>query len=360
MLEKRVAKGNRYPIINGFDNNRGSTKFKRQADISRVDYVISRINRLISTTRNFSLIRKTYVNYTSVVMAIRKNQYPIEAILRGNNSTPDGGSICASNLDDLLLVAHLKYHKGLNYDPIKGLLTIDLDLVSAGSFSYNNKENKVTLYGCGNNGDIISVFIENKYSLLPVEGKTVIDIGANIADSSIYFCLKGAARVIGLEPFPHNYVIAKKNIESNKLSTKVCLLLAGLGPNNKNISIPPEFSSNHESQARDFGEGIKVPILTLTDIIDKYDVSSQGIVLKMDCEGCEYESVISAPKDVLRSFDHIQIEYHRGYKNLKEKLEECGFKVSAERPLARRENIYTGFVYATRKISHSNIGLCIV
>jgi hypothetical protein len=45
----------------------------------------------------------------------------------------------------------------------------------------------------------------------------------------------------------------------------------------------------------------------------------------------------------------MQIEYHSGYKKIKEKLEECGCKVSAERPLARRENnLYLGFVFATR------------
>jgi FkbM family methyltransferase len=346
-----LQKGNRSPIFNGSDNNKESTRSKRQVIISRVDYIISHINKLRFYLRNFFLIRKAYVNYISVIMAIRKNQYPIQAILRSNNSIPDGGSVLISSLNELLLLAHLKDHKGLDYDLNKGLLTINLDFVSPGSFFYNSKENKLTLHGCGNNGDIISVFIENKYSFLPVEGKTVIDIGTNIADSTIYFCLKGAARVIGLEPFPHNYVIAKKNIESNKMSTKVSLLLAGLGPNIENISISPEYSSDHKSQARDFGEGIQVPILTLADIINKYNVSLQDTVLKMDCEGCEYESVFSAPRDVLRSFDHIQIEYHSGYKNLKEKLEECGFKVSVERPLAGRENsnIYLGFIYATRK-----------
>jgi FkbM family methyltransferase len=186
-----------------------------------------------------------------------------------------------------------------------------------------------------------------------VEGKTVIDVGANIADSTIYFCLKGATRVIGLEPFPYTYAIAKKNIESNNLSTKVSLLLAALGPSIESISITPEFTSNHESQARDFGEGIKIPILTLDEIINRYNLSSQPTVLKMDCEGCEYESVISAPLNVLRNFDHIQIEYHRGYKNLKEKLEKCGFKVLVKRPLARRDNsnLYIGSLYAIRKKS---------
>jgi FkbM family methyltransferase len=345
-----MLKGSRSPAFNSSDNSKGSNGTRGQVDISQVDYIIGRINQLRSKIRNFFLIRKAYANYKSIVMEIRKNRYPVQVIMRRVNGAPNDRRVLVSSLNELLLLAHLRDNKSLDYDPNEDLLTINLNLVSPGSFLYNNKENRLTVQGCKNNGDIVSVFIENRYSFLPVEGKTVIDIGANIADSAIYFCLKGAARVIGLEPFPHNYEIAKKNIETNKLSAKVSLLLAGLGPNNENMSISPEFSSNLDSRARHFGEGVQIPILTLANIIDKYDVTSQDAVLKMDCEGCEYESVFSAPKEVLRNFDHIQIEYHNGYKKLKEKLEECGFKVSAERPLARgNNNLYLGFVYATRR-----------
>ena len=48
-------------------------------------------------------------------------------------------------------------------------------------------------------------------------GKPIIfwDVGANIGDSSIYFALKGAKKVIALEPLPANYEMAVKNIELN-------------------------------------------------------------------------------------------------------------------------------------------------
>jgi FkbM family methyltransferase len=286
----------------------------------------------------------------NIVVAVSKNQYPIKAILRRDNRTSDDITFFSSNLKELLLLSHLKDHKGLDYDPKNGLLTISLDYFPPGAFSYTGKDNKLILQGCGNNGDIVSVFIENRYGFLPVTGKTVIDIGANIADSTIFFCLKGAARVIGLEPFPHNYEIAKKNIESNNLSTRVSLSLAGLGARTENIFISPDYSSDEGSQASNSGEGVKIPMLTLEDIIKRYNLSSSDVVLKMDCEGCEYESIGSASNDVLRRFEHIQIEYHSGYKVLKEKLEKCGFKVSVERPLARRDtNLYLGFIYATRK-----------
>jgi hypothetical protein len=53
----------------------------------------------------------------------------------------------------------------------------------------------------------------------------------------------------------------------------------------------------------------------------------------MDCEGCEYDVIFSSSKETLKRFSHIQIEYHYGYKNLKEKLEKCGFSVKVTRPV---------------------------
>jgi predicted RNA methylase len=66
------------------------------------------------------------------------------------------------------------------------------------------------LNGGTRNGDIRNIFVNNIYEHLPVEGRSVVDIGANIADSCIYFALHGANNVIGLEPFPRNYELAEK------------------------------------------------------------------------------------------------------------------------------------------------------
>jgi FkbM family methyltransferase len=286
----------------------------------------------------------------NVVTAIRRNQYPIKAILRSNNKNSDGITFYSPTVKELLLISYLNDHKGLDYDPINRQLTITLDNFPLGTFPHTGNRNKVILQGCGNNGDIISVFIENCYGFLPVVGKTVIDIGVNIGDSAIYFCLKGADRVIGFEPFPHNFEIARRNIESNKLSTKVSLSMAGLGSNSGNISISPDYYSNEGSQAANSGKGVEVPVLTLEEIIKKYVVSGSEAVLKMDCEGCEYETIGTAPIDALRRFEYIQIEYHKGYKTIREKLERCGFNVSVQRPLARRDaKLYLGFIYARRK-----------
>jgi hypothetical protein len=55
----------------------------------------------------------------------------------------------------------------------------------------------------------------------------------------------------------------------------------------------------------------------------------------MDCEDCEYESILSAYIDTLQKFSHMLVEYHRGYRDLKEKLQSSGFIVSVSRATYR-------------------------
>ena len=220
------------------------------------------------------------------------------------------------------------------------------------SLPYANNNSKVTLYGSITNGDSVSVFLDNIYGNLLVAGKTVIDIGANIADSSIYFAVRGAKKVIALEPFPENYEMAKRNVESNNLSDKITLLLAACAANRGFVTISPFDKAWLCSIVKDSSQGFKVPMLTLEDILKQNRLQKGELnILKMDCEGCEYESILSASRDVIRSFGYIQIEYHHGYKELKNKLEQNGFIVSITKPISvpNMENsgrMYVGDIYA--------------
>jgi len=220
--------------------------------------------------------------------------------------------------------------------------------------SYN--KTKLELYGVTSEGEIVDIFFKKIYEFLPVQGITIVDIGANIGDSCIYFALRGASKIIAIEPFPKNYDAAKKNIEVNNFSDNITLKLAGCAAKRGNITIDPLYQSDHSNSLMHFGHGVKIPLITLQDILTENKLWEDKAVLKMDCEGCEYESILFSTCDTLRFFSHIQIEYHNGYQNLKEKLEKCGFHVSVTGPLLVQSSsvvgkraLYVGQLYATRK-----------
>ena len=74
-------------------------------------------------------------------------------------------------------------------------------------------------------------------------------------------------------------------------------------------------------------------MVTLQDIIDKYEIPKSS-VLKIDCEGCEYDIIENISFETISYFSDIQIEYHSGYKKLKNKLESFGYTVKVSKPHA--------------------------
>jgi FkbM family methyltransferase len=324
-----------------------STIKRSNENISILEKITSQMHFIVKNrVMAFFIYYKLYRNYLNVIIRILRKKYPIEVILRNGHHITLHDHIEIMSLTSFLLVA--KNHSNEVEYNIKENKTTFLSL------PYANNNSKVTLYGSITNSEAVGIFLDNVYENLPVVGKTVIDIGANIADSSIYFAVRGAKKVIGLEPFPKNYEMAKRNVESNNLSDKITLLLAGCAANQGFVTISPFDKSWVGSSVKNSNQGFKVPMLTLEDILKQNNLQNRESIqniLKMDCEGCEYESILSASRDVIRSFSYIQIEYHYGYKDLKYKLEENGFIVSITKPklIPNSENgnrMYVGNIYA--------------
>lgn len=202
----------------------------------------------------------------------------------------------------------------------------------------------VKLHGMLKNGDYLGVFVKEDYKFLEPENEVVIDVGANIGDSAIYFLLRGARKVIALEPYPHSYFDAKRNLQENGFQDRIVLLNAGYGMKGE-ISVEDNKSSNGSSDLiASRNEGISIRLYTLRDLLDHFSIDSA--VLKMDCEGCEY-NLINESDNVLRKFKRILIEYHYGYKKLKNKLEQSGFSVRCSEPI----NFYESYKVANKYVS---------
>lgn len=181
----------------------------------------------------------------------------------------------------------------------------------------------------------------------------MIDIGAKIGDTAIYFALMGAKKVISVEPSQEIFKHAEKNLELNNLSSKVNLFLAGCS--NSITSIESNYAEqileNIENSIVISNDIKKIPTLSLEDLIKDYP--DDRLILKIDCEGCEYDNILNTPDHILKKFDQIQIEYHFGYSNLKNKLEKCGFNVSVSKPSGTGYfyplsalKIHVGYLYA--------------
>jgi FkbM family methyltransferase len=222
----------------------------------------------------------------------------------------------------------------------------DLRLTNEG-IAFRYKDHPIIL-DTGRFSDPDAVFFNEEYKFLNVNDCDVIDVGMNIGDSSIYFSMNGAKRVIGLEPYPYAFSIAEKNIRLNNINN-IMPINAGYGKDS-NVIVSEKISSNSSSLICS-DSGKEISIISLKTLINRYNIESA--VLKMDCEGCEY-SLMDEDNEVFTHIKMIQIEYHYGYKKLVEKLKDADFDVKYTLPAkfynrnAENPNMELGYIYAKR------------
>jgi len=77
-------------------------------------------------------------------------------------------------------------------------------------------------------GTILEIFDGKIYERLNVDNRVVVDVGAYIGDSTVYFALKGAKKVIAVEPHPVAYKELLENIKLNRLEDIVIPINAAL------------------------------------------------------------------------------------------------------------------------------------
>jgi len=201
-------------------------------------------------------------------------------------------------------------------------------------------------------GVIKENFIYEQYKWFDVKGKDVVDVGANIGDTAIYFALKGAKHVYAFEPYPYSYNIAKKNIKLNHLEDKITLLNEGCGKSGF-VTIKEEYENTGGTDLKNFKEGKKIRIVSLDEIVKRFNLTHAA--LKVDCEGCEYDLILNASDKALQAFDKIIMEYHYGYRNLVKRLRRAEFNVKYSLPKyiynteAENSNMYLGLIYAKNR-----------
>jgi FkbM family methyltransferase len=161
------------------------------------------------------------------------------------------------------------------------------------------------------------LYISQIYSLLNVKNRIVIDVGAFVGDSAIYFVLRGARRVIALEPNPEAFKEMLENIKLNNMESKIIAINAGLSSKAGRLKV---WGGIKDALRTYYGidAGGHIKSMTLSEIMKMEDVSKTeqvNIVLKMDCEGCEYDVILNDYEHV-KLFKEMLIEYHSNLRDL--------------------------------------------
>lgn len=153
-----------------------------------------------------------------------------------------------------------------------------------------------------------SIVHGNEYGIVQPWPHNVIDIGGHIGSFSFKMLSQhGTKKVVILEPNIDNYNLLINNLQEFILQNKVIAFNRGIGPPNSKISI------NNSNLGVNTGGSFYAPSdsgvdsISLDDLIDVVDDGSP-ILLKIDCEGCEYEALVSCTK--LNKINCIVGEFH--------------------------------------------------
>ena len=163
---------------------------------------------------------------------------------------------------------------------------------------------------------IIEIFHYGVYESLGVEGRVVVDVGTYVGDSAIYFALKGAKRVIAIEPHPSAFFEMLDNIKLNNMESVIMPVNAGLASKPGKVCVENvDVSNTYNIYHRPGDCPNTVPAVTLSDLMDKFGIDPNDAVLKMDCEGCEFDVILNDYEHV-RLFRELILEYHSNVNKL--------------------------------------------
>jgi FkbM family methyltransferase len=186
-------------------------------------------------------------------------------------------------------------------------------------------------------------------------GSAIIDIGANVGVFTIWAaCRYPHARVIAVEPSPTSCEFLRRNILASRIGNVAVAELACGGGRGEAVLFRRGGSGMNSLYCRDnygshFQPLVRIAKLTLDDLFRRFDI--QGCeLLKLDCEGAEYEILFGASQETLRRVLKIAMEYHIGLNehaadDLGRYLEARGFSVKIEDPFDEEG----GYLYATRR-----------
>jgi FkbM family methyltransferase len=159
-----------------------------------------------------------------------------------------------------------------------------------------------------------------------LKNRVVVDIGSFIGITPIYFALRGAT-VVAYEVLPLHYEFSLLNIEANGLTSRVAIHNSGFGGVRRTIAVPLDYSDYRYSvysSTPNTSRSKYVDIITLPDIMERNHIDKIHL-LKLDCEGCEYEFFESVDAETLGRVKEIVLEFHESPEPILDKLRKSGF-----------------------------------
>lgn len=176
------------------------------------------------------------------------------------------------------------------------------------------------------------------------ENPVVVDIGANVGFFTLYILSRlHGAKVFSYEPIPTNFRQLERNLQLNSGLCVTCFQKAVAGQSGY---IPLHCDSgNGYTTTASINEGgsntgtITVEAVSLLDVFRENGLERCDL-LKMDCEGAEFEILYNCPRKIMDQIGNIVIEVHGG---------------PGRNNIDSLEEYLTGIGFVTKRAPHTGI-----
>ena len=180
---------------------------------------------------------------------------------------------------------------------------------------------------------LTNVWLVEEYSNFRInDNDIIIDIGAHIGLFTLYasqYCKNGI--IFCFEPVEENYSVLLDNITQNNLKN-VKSFKSAVSKSESTITIYRNKDEAGHSMFSSNSHALKVDSISLKKIIDENSIDRCDLI-KLDCEGAEYEIIESLPLEYFKKISKMIIEYHFADSNPKlvneiiTKLKNVSFKM---------------------------------
>lgn len=145
-----------------------------------------------------------------------------------------------------------------------------------------------------------------------LRGRTLIDVGANVGIATLAAIAHGAEGAVAIEPDAINRGLLVENLAANNATALVDVRAEACAGRHCSFIVRRPHSSDGCSgtswtDAYDEPGANRVRALPLEEFVP---LGAYDLVLKVDCEGAEYDLFAGAPSALLERFAAITIEYH--------------------------------------------------
>ncbi|MEM8997505.1 MAG: FkbM family methyltransferase [Acidobacteriota bacterium] len=199
--------------------------------------------------------------------------------------------------------------------------------------------------GAGDWFTVLECCIRGDYTNPPIalhSGDVVVDIGGNFGAAACMFSLAVGAngKVFCYEPFPSSYDRIVRHLSQNKCGN-VTAFCTAIGGSTRMTEITTfEKSAYNSIQASVDGRSNNETsslMVKVTDVRDIINPLESIDLMKIDCEGSEYEIFERLHNADLKKIRQFSIELHkvpgRSFEDIIEKLKAVGFSISGRNPV---------------------------